>query len=296
MNYYGRKVLMLAVLMAAAGKGGKGGGGGKGKPPEAPQPPAAGSSAGTALAKIDGPMVVQSDKLPDYIRKDTARGSENVSTEDLVIPRLEVIQDLSPQLDEDSGEYIAGAKAGMLTNSVTNQLYGSEVMVVPVHYTKQYLVWKSREKGGGFFGAYPTPKEAEDRVQQEGGKAQGVEAIDTPTHLCLLINQHSGTVDEVILSMPRTKAKVSRQWNSMIRMAGGDRFSRVYRIATTKEENAKGKFHNYVVATSGFPHRTIYQMAEKLFAAVSKGDRNVVMDTKNYNAGPAGGGDETTEM
>lgn len=242
-----------------------------------------------------GPLVVQAETMPDYIKKGEARGSENVKTDDLTIPRLEIIQAISPQMDEKSGEYIPGAKPGQFTNSVTNQLYGSEVMLVPVHYSKQYLVWTDRDKGGGFHGAYPTPKEALDRANQEGGEKAGVKVIDTPTHLCLLVNQHAGAVDEVIVSMPRTKAKVSRQWNSMIRMAGGDRFSRVYRMTSQQEENKKGKFHNFVIAQSGYPAKALYEKAEKLYNQIAGGERNIVMDTKGFNPG-AEGDPENTEM
>lgn len=235
------------------------------------------------------PLIVIQDQMPDYIKQESARGSENVGTEDLVIPRLEVVQALSPCLDKSSGDYVPGAEIGMLMNSVTNQLYGAEVFVVPVHYSKQWLVWRERKQGGGFRGAYPNAEEARDRVEQEGGKAAGYEAIDTPTHLCLLLNRETGQAEEIIISMPRTKAKISRQWNSMVKLAGGDRFARVYRITTAKEKNPKGEFYNYVVAQSGFPGKPVYAAAEKLYEAIKAGSRNVVMDTKGFEPGEEGG-------
>lgn len=250
--------------------------------------------AGTQVTQsgAGGAMILVQDQMPDFIKKDSQRGSEQVTAEDLVIPRLEILQSLSPEVEEDKPEYIKGAKPGMLINSVTKQIYGNEVFVVPVHYTKQWLVWKARAKGGGFFGSYPNPDEAADRVKKEGGEAQGIESIDTPTHLCLLVNRDHGSVDEIMLSMPRTKAKISRQWNSMIRLAGGDRFSRVYRITTQKETNPKGTYHNYVVAQCGFPAKTIYDQATKLYESVAQNKRTIVMDTKGYDADPDGGDGE----
>lgn len=244
---------------------------------------------------VNQALILMHDQVPDHLKEHMqgGRGSENVGTEDLVIPRLEVIQTTSPAMDPKDGGYIKGATPGMLTNSVTNQLYGNEVFVVPVHYSKQWLVWKDRQKGGGFFGAYPTPDEANDRAEQEGGKKAGVEAIDTPTHLCLLVNRETGAVDEIIISMPRTKAKVSRQWNSIIRMAGGDRFARVYRIMTAQEENAKGKYFNFVVSQSGYPSKPLFTKAESLFESISKG-RTIKMDTKGYDT--EGDADPNTEM
>lgn len=263
-----------------------------------------------AIAKAAGQadlMVVEGDQLPDYIKNET-RGSENVGTEDIVIPRLELIQALSPQVKPGDPKYNADAKAGMLTNSVTGQLYGGEVMVVPVFFMKQWLVWRKRkwvdEKGreqttdGGFFGSFNTEMDARDRMAEEieksGFDPRSVEIIDTPQHLCLLVNFNSGSVDEVMLSMPRTKAKISRQWNSMIRLAGGDRFSRVYRIASSMESKNGNDYYNFAIAQSGFPAKQLYERAEKLYAQIAEGQRHVVMDVNDYT--DEDGPDSPTEM
>ena len=156
-------------------------------------------------ATQESALILMGDQqvVPDYIKQGN-RGSENVGTEDLVIPRLEVVQALSPALERDNPGYIEGAKAGDLTNSVTRQLYGREVFVVPVYFTKQWLIWKDREKGGGFRGAYPSQVEANERIEQEDD-SEDLEAIDTPTHLCLLIDTQENKVDEVMVSMPKTR-------------------------------------------------------------------------------------------
>lgn len=255
-----------------------------------------------AEEQANGALVMVQDNVPDYIKQDSQRGSENVTTDDIVIPRLEVIQALSPAVKDGDPGFIDGARPGMLMNSVTKQVYGKEVMVVPVFYTKQWLVWKKRKDEnnkpleGGFFGAYNSPMEAEDRKQQEGGDENHIEIIDTPQHLCLLINPTGGTVDEVMISMPRTKAKISRAWNSMVRLAGGDRFSRVYRIASQLEKKTQGDYYNFVVAQSGFPAKMLYDRAEKLYAQVQSGVRNVVMDVDGFGEESGHTEDSNSEM
>lgn len=234
-----------------------------------------------------GSLVLIQDQVPEHLqdKMQGARGSENVTQEDLVIPRLEIVQAISPEVTEGAPEYLPNAKPGDLINSVSKRIYGRESFVVPVHYVKQWLVWLDRNKGGGFRGAFPSPQEAEDKVKEEGGKAAGFEAIDTPTHFCLLVDRETGAVDEIVLSMPRTKAKISRQWNSMVKMAGGDRFSRVYRVTTQMEKNAKGQFYNFAIAQSGFPAKVLYDKAEKLYLMIKKGDKRVVMDTTGFTPG-----------
>lgn len=241
-------------------------------------------------------LVLVQDQMPDFLQEkigEQARGSENVTTDDIVIPRLEMVQGLSPAIKEGDPGFIEGAKMGHLFNSVTRQMYGKEVHVVPVFYTKQWLVWKDRKLSGGqggFFGAYPNSQEAQDRADQEGGSDAGIVIIDTPQQLCLLLNPATGDVEEVMMSMPRTKAKISRQWNSMIKLAGGDRFSRVYKVTTTMEKNPKGDYYNYAISQVGFPSKELYDRAEALYTAVQSGIRAVVMDANDLNTVE---GDET---
>lgn len=246
----------------------------------------------------DEPLVLVQTQVPDYIKQEGGRGSENVTTDDVVIPRLEVIQALSPAVKRGDPGFIKGAEAGMLMNSVTKQLYGEECFVIPVFYTKQWLVWKARKDKagkpleGGFFGAYNTPEEAERRAKEEGGEAKNIEIIDTPQHFCLLIDVNTGKAEEIMLSMPRTKAKISRQWNSMIKLGGGDRFSRVYRVVAQLEKNPKGDFYNFAIASSGFPARKLYDQAEKVYEAIAAGHRRVVMDVSDLDATEGGGNPE----
>lgn len=250
-----------------------------------------------AVAEVKANSIMMTDTVPDYIKQDAARGSENVTMDDMVIPRLEVVQGLSPAVKRGDPNYIEGAQMGDLNNSVTRQLYGQELYVVNVHFSVQYLVWQARryigENGrevtteGGFFGAFPTEHEALARAEQEGGAAKGIEVIDTPQHLCLALEvEPSGAVvgaEEIMISMPRTKAKISRQWNSLIKLNGGDRFSRVYRLGTELEKNAKGDYYNLSVKSLGFAPEEIYRKAEALYELVASGERRVVMDVSGLS-------------
>jgi len=243
-----------------------------------------GVDKGKALAVTGGPLIVAGDIPPDYLCATGAgRGSEHVAIEDLVIPRLEVVQALSPAVKDGDPGFIQGARPGMLTNSVTRQLYGTEVFVVPVHYTKQFLVWKERKAGGGFFGAFATPEDAKGRIATiEGDKSQ-IMVIDTPQHLCLIVTD--GKAEKIMIPMPRTKAKISRQWNTFVSLAGGDRFARVYRVGVQMQKNQKGDFYNYTIAQSGFPAQRLYKHAEDLYTQIASGERNVRMDVTGYDAG-----------
>jgi hypothetical protein len=225
-----------------------------------------------------GQVSLFSEERPDWLTQGEGRGSENVSSQDLIIPRLEIVQATSPIKDEDED-----AKDGYIYNSVTKEMYGNRVHVLPIFFRKEFLVWAIREKGkpapaDGFKGAYQSAPEAQDAI--DGFEhPEKYEVVDTPQQFCLLIRD-DGKVEEVVLSMSRTKNKVSRKWNSLIRMAGGDRFSKVYALHGVKEENAFGKFHNFDVEPVGFPTKQLYERAEKLYEGIVGGSVKVTADAE----------------
>ena len=228
------------------------------------------------VAKTATASKAVAEVAPDYIKQGGNRGSEEVTRDDLVIPRLEVAQALSPCLKESNPEYIPGIKAGHIYNSVTRENYGPAVTVCPVTFQKQWLVWRDRKKGGGFRGAYNTQEEAMSTIAAQD-EPEEWSANDTGQHLVLLVHD-DGRTEEAIVSMSRTKLKVSRQWNALVRINGGDRFSRTYTLFTTEDSNDQGDFYNFGVQTGSWPALPVYRQAESLYNAVVAGHRTANMD------------------
>jgi hypothetical protein len=228
----------------------------------------------TAVQKVEATFM---QEVPAYINTSSARGSEEVGSADMVLPRLEIIQALSPikETNED-------AREGLLFNSVTEEILGDMIYFVPVYYRMEYLVWRDQDKGGGFLGSFSTAAEAERRKTQavaEGDDIDAIEIVDTPVQYGMRI-EPAGHFEQIVISMAKTKAKVSRRWNAMIQIAGGDRFSRVYKISTFRDENKKGqKFFNYVVQPAGFTPEKVYREAERLYEVLKTQDVKVAHET-----------------
>ncbi len=223
------------------------------------------------IMKTEG---IITEERPDWmeIEEGDNRGSEEVTHEDLIIPRLSIIQGLSPELKKKDPAYIEGAEIGMIFNTVTRELYGDSVVVIPVLFKKFYIIWKLRDEGGGFAGQYDTFKEAENALV-EFEDPNKYEIVDTPTNLCLLPNGQ-----EVMVPMPKSKAKVARQWNSLVRMAGGPRWSRAYKLYTVDETSDKGDYVNYAVAMIGYPSKELFDKATELYEQITSGAVNVSMN------------------
>lgn len=240
------------------------------------------------MAKGKTEVAVVQDKPLAFIGTDqeavlgTGRGSEGVRVEDMVLPRLEIVQSESPIKDEHED-----AREGMLFNSVTRELYGTEQYLVPVSFRLEYIVWKDQDKGGGFLGAFPTMAEAEDRVhravEEDDEDQDDLEIVDTPVHYCLRVYQtEEGKVktEQIVVAMSKSKAKVSRKWNTMIQLGGGDRFSRVYKITTFKDQNRNGKtFQNYDVRSVGPVTPELHKIALAAYEAFTSGSVRVAHET-----------------
>ena len=82
-------------------------------------------------------------------------GLEEVTTEDLAIPFLRILAQLSPQVNKRDGAYVEGAEAGMIYNTVSNEAYDGEkgVLVVPCYYNRRFIEWQPRSSGGGYVGS-----------------------------------------------------------------------------------------------------------------------------------------------
>jgi hypothetical protein len=259
-------------------------------------------------APIHGEMApFAAEGLPDYLQNQgPARGSEEVKSSDMILPRLELVQAQSP-IKEENEE----AREGHLFNSVTQELYGDFVYFVPVYYRTEYLLWKDQDSGGGFFGSYGSQAEAERRFKElvnddpslagktKDGKPM-LEIVDTPVHYGLRITPE-GTIEQIVISMAKSKAKVSRKWNAMVQIAGGDRFARVYKISSFTDENKQGKkFKNFVVQPAGFPPKAVYEQAESIYETFRSGAMSVnhasVIDEEGVVEGAPSGGGERGEI
>ena len=213
------------------------------------------------------------EKLPAHLEnRKTERGSEGVEAEDLSIPRVQIIQDLSPQHKKAKAEYIEGAEVGMSFNTATDALYADGFIMVPVLFRKEYVIWKDRKAGGGFRGSARSMDEAQKILQSLDDAAQ-CDIIDTAQHFCLLISDDK--VQEAVISMSKSQMKVSRKLNTIIRIDGGDRFARAYKVSVIADSSDKGDYYNWKIDQLGYCAEDVFKAAERMYDAVKVGARDV---------------------
>ena len=67
-----------------------------------------------------------------------------VTQDDLALPFLKILGQLSPEVNKRDGKYVEGAEPGMIYNSVTGELFNGEkgIQVIPCYYKLEYVEWK----------------------------------------------------------------------------------------------------------------------------------------------------------
>ena len=67
---------------------------------------------------------------------DAHAGTQNMAQEDLALPFLKVLGQLSPEINKRDGKYVEGAEPGMILNTVTNEIFDGAkgIDVLPVFY------------------------------------------------------------------------------------------------------------------------------------------------------------------
>jgi hypothetical protein len=237
----------------------------------------------TALAVIDNTMFEQ----------DAHDGMDNISAEDVALPFLKVLSQLSPEL-----ESIDGAKAGMIYNTVSGQVYdGTQgIKVVPCHYERKYIEWTPRGQGSGApVAVHPATSGIMDKTFRKPGDSKDYldsgNYIENSAQHYVLIVDDEGNCAPALIVMKATQLKKSRKWNSMmmtLKLNGKNgpftppSYSHVYRLTTTKESNDKGTWYGWEVERVGpVEEMSTYQTAKAFALSVKQGEVNVKHDQED---------------
>ena len=232
----------------------------------------------------------EESKLPalnlETMEMDASSGLENISQDDLATPRLKVLMQLSPELEE-----LEGAKAGMIFNTVTSELYdGSKgIRVLPCAYQRQYVEWADRGQGSGapinVFDASSDVLTKTTRDDNNKDRLSNGNYVETCGNHYVLLITDEGDATPALITMKATQLKKSRKWNSMLlnlKLKGKNglftppSYSHYYRLKTVKEGNDKGNWYGWEISRESQLEDTNYYAMAKTFAeSVSKGEVKV---------------------
>ena len=211
-----------------------------------------------------------SKDVPAHVVKGTGLGNEEVNKEHLQTPRVKLIQTMSNEVDKNHSEYIEDLSPGDFLNSVTKENYGTEIYVLNVKFTEDFVVWKKREIGGGLLGNFKSLAEATDYLNSNDLDVDQHDIIQTQSHLLMQKDPSTGELGiPFIMDFASSKLRVSRSWNSQIQTKGGDRFASLWKMKSVQTANKVGqKFMNLTVEFEGWATEDDYLEAKKLYESL----------------------------
>lgn len=221
-------------------------------------------------------------------------GREEARIEDYSVPFLRILQKGSPEVDENDGKYIAGARPGDILNTVSNAVYPGKIGItaIPCMFHREYVQWVPREAGGGFVSTHQ-PEDPIIGTAKLGGKngrelilPNGNNLVDTYYEYCLCETE-DGEMFTAVISFTSTQTKKVRKWNSM---AGQKRitlpdgrvlsdlpsFAFYYTLRTVVESNDSGSWHGWLIEPVEKPNDAVspgrFKEAMSFYKQVSSGD------------------------
>ena len=216
---------------------------------------------------------------------DAAKGLGAIGQEDLALPFLKILGQLSPEVNKRDGKYVEGAEPGMIYNSVSGELYDGVkgIDVIPCFYKLEYIEWKDRGEGlGAPVAIYDSSSDIMSKTKPDANYKDrlpnGNYIEKTASHFVIVAGDSPSTA---LISMKSTQLKISRKWNSMmsgIKMKGANgmftpaSFSHIYKLKTTQMSNDKGTWFGWEVSKVGpITDASIYQQAKSFSESISKG-------------------------
>ena len=220
------------------------------------------------------------------LEQDAGKGLGKLTQEDLALPFLKILGQLSPEVNKRDGKFVKGSEPGMIFNSVSGELYDGTkgISVIPCLYKLEYIEWKDRGEGSGApVAIHSSASDIMSKTKMDANfkdRLPNGNYIEKTANHFVVITQPTATT--ALISMKSTQLKISRKWNSMmagIKMKGKNgmftpaSFSHTYQLRTVQQSNDKGTWFGWEVQKIGpLANGDTYQQAKAFAENISKGN------------------------
>ncbi len=215
-----------------------------------------GPTTGTALEVID-------------FGDDAGKGLEHFGAHEYAIPFVRIIQSNSPQVDDTTPKFIAGAKAGMFLKTSTAEIFDGEkgIGFVPCAKDEQYVEYTPRDAGGGFVGIRKPDDPLVLKLLSKQGRF-GRLKTDNNTEMTQTFNLYGlfivpgddGAPDYVFRAIIAFASTQIKKYQSFVEIINGIQYPKAgggfakpavyshrWQLTTQPEQNKKGKFRGIVI-------------------------------------------------
>jgi hypothetical protein len=227
---------------------------------------------GKELAKVTNGNLME---RPAFLPAGDTRGTEQITQEDLQLPRIAIAQGLSPEILEDNPKYIEGLKLGHMFNNLTGELYQRgplEIAIVRADRPR-WVEFIPRNEGGGVRDLDVPPDDPRTKFTRgEDGKSLPPIATKFYDFVVLLLPSRQ----PMVVSMKGKALKVARQLNALLKLRNAPVFAGKYELTSVMETNSKGTYGIYQIRNAGWLDEATYKYAEQVFESIKS--KNLIVD------------------
>jgi len=220
--------------------------------------------------------VKEEDKLPAFMQEHVGLGSENLGAGDSEVPRLKLMQALSPELEENNG-----LKQGEFWHTLAEENFGTSVRVTPIWTDCRYILWRPRDAGGGILaraddGRTWSPADTEFTIKLKSGQEVKWKTAKTvvqsgldkwgsynpadpnsPPAATRMYNFVMSFPDRpdlppAVVTLQRAAIRVARKLIGKLKVTQAPSFGLIFEMTSFKDRNSAGQdFYNYAFKMNG---------------------------------------------
>lgn len=272
--------------------------------------PVAAPGTSQQIVKRDGGVLAE---VPEYLRRADGAppmGLENLSREDMTLPRLGLCQSLSPQRSKSDPKYIAGLDEGSFFNTITRENYGDTIQLVPLLFYKTRILFGPMDEGGGL--RCQSPDNLIGIGEPGGtcikcpfsqfgsarnGEGKGTACNQFFNYAALIVGEDGEVTPEglLVFSLKSSALKVAKDWNALIRIRNLDIFAGVYEVKSVERKNDVGRWYEPVINPAGNVSKATFDAAKIAYGAVAELNRagKLRHDVTDLNPEAAGDANES---
>ena len=183
-------------------------------------------------------VVQQEAQVP--VKYDGPTGvADNISVKDLRLPRLALMQALSPSVVDGTH------KVGVVVNSLTQEEVPAPIIITPCFVFKNVIRWIPREQGGGML--YKTTNITADVQKDLAWVGDKKPLADAFINVICYIDGQEGM--PIIVSFCKTSYKAGQDLATLVQLAGCA-WKYKYELGTKLIKGVKGSYYIFTVKRS----------------------------------------------
>ena len=235
--------------------------------------------------------------LPAHLQGGKTTQIGNIDRSDLIIPRVKLLQAISPEVADG----IEGARAGIFWHTIAGQPIETPMRAIPIILRKSYVLWSPRGDDRGILARANDglhwdqpegmtfevkPKNSPHSVKYTLGATVHDSSDDGPalsefgssipgdpqsppaaalTYQFLWYFPDLQDLSPAIIINTRSSVKPAQQLLSKIDLRPVDHFGQVYKIGVVKEQGNEGPFFNYTYTSDGYASEEEYDTAQAMY-------------------------------